>query len=166
MKRLIYIILLIIPAFCWGQGVNVVHMPTRPALATAAGVSLGSELITNGTFDSDLSGWEAFHPNWAWQTDGGGGGWARHTTGAGSSFTQDCGVSAGKTYRVIYKVGGMTQGNIRCIVGNGGVGTTRTANGTYEEDVAYSGSGSTFFMQPLDGTFDGYVDDVSVKEIL
>lgn len=161
MKRLIYIILLVIPAFCWGQGINVVHMPTRPVFVVAAAGGLGSEEISNGTFDSNLTGWNGI--NWAWQT-GGGGGWARHSTGSAGSLYQSTGVSLTVTYRVVFTVDGLTAGSVRPRVGSSGWGTARSSNGTYEEDITCAGN--TIFYIGTVSEFDGYVDDISVKEVL
>lgn len=55
---------------------------------------LGSELIVNGTFDTDLSGWSQSGTNYIWQD----GAVTRESTGTGEYLYQSVNVETGKQY--------------------------------------------------------------------
>jgi hypothetical protein len=61
----------------------------------------GSELVTNGTFDSDLSGWTYNSSYYRWKT---GGYLERYNLGGESSATQSITTVSGKTYVLSFDV--------------------------------------------------------------
>lgn len=133
-------------------------------LGSLRGAELGAELITNGAFTSDLSGWTA-GSDWSWNassaaaSDGG--------TASGNSLTQTITTVAGQAYQVSATVSAVSDGN-----------PSLTINGTivaqwYSTDPAVSTKTATY--TPTTGTsttlsFTGgnaiwTVDDVSVRAV-
>ena len=121
------------------------------------GSSLGSELVTNGTFDSDLSGWDSAI-NWGWESPG----VSRHIPGATNSMVQNI-LEIGSTYLMTYTVGGITAGDVRIRAGSGTSGVYRSSSGTYTEVLQCSGN--TELLISPSSTFDGYVDNISVRKL-
>jgi len=115
--------------------------------------TLGSELITNGSFDTD-SGW----------SKGTGvtisGGQALWATSGTVELTQPVSFTSGKIYKVVLDIASRTDGNIRN--NTGAYAGTFSSAGTYTEYIA--GSGSTFYLVGFSG-FDGALNSVSVKEV-
>ena len=115
--------------------------------------------MTNGTFDSVKSPWAG--GSWAWQTDGSGGGWLRNSAGSTSTTYQTgTGIAVGTKYGVTFTVGGRTAGNVTAYLGSA-AGTVRSANGTYSQIITCSGD--TILRITGNSTFDGYIDNVSVR---
>ena len=124
--------------------------------------TFGDELVLNGGFDNGSS--------WALESgiaisDG-----LLNYTNADAEVTQDCLplVSYGKTYRVIYTISNYSAGNFIVNLGGITVGSIRTADGTYQEDITISDSdvdsNSTIY---LSGTgFTGSIDNISIKQIM
>lgn len=128
---------------------------------TKSTATLGSELVTNGTFASDLSGWTA-GANWSWS-----GGTAAHTTGSAETLTQNISVTSGATYLVSFTVTGT--GNINPTLGAVAlvkVGTqTYFGSGTHYRTLVAGASGSVAFTITPDSNFVGTIDNVSVKAV-
>ena len=118
---------------------------------------LGSELVTNGTFDADS--------NW---TKGAGttieNGFLNFTS-ASSNTDQSLTTTNGKTYKVIYTVSNYSAGSVRFrFTGVANVnGTSRSANGTYTEYITATSNNSVFRFAA--STFTGSIDNVSVKQV-
>ena len=123
-------------------------------------VSYGSELIDNGTFDSDS--------NWlkgtGWSISGG------VAVSAGSNnyagLQQSPSLVVGKVYSVTFTISSYTSGSVKIGLGET-VGITYSAEGTYTETFVYTGphvSGFKFSIFPW-GDFVGSIDNVSVKEV-
>jgi hypothetical protein len=117
---------------------------------------IGEELVTNGGFDAD-SDWTK---GAGWTISGG---VATKAAGTASLISQSPGLSLGKVYQVSFTVSGGTAGTIKAYVGSGGAGTTVSANGTYTQQVVCQSS--LLFSMYADATFDGSIDNISVKEI-
>lgn len=121
-------------------------IPTEPTEPT--------NLVTNGTFDSDLSGWTV-GADWAWSS-----GTALHTASSAEEMTQTI-LEAGKTYDISIDISGRTAGAITVYFG--GIGTTTwTTNGTHTDQV--TANSSSFRISPWD-TFDGAIDNIIVTEV-
>ncbi len=116
---------------------------------------LGSELITNGDFNTD-SDWTKGS---GWTISGG------KATKSGTDLaylTQSSLTSVvGKTYRVKASITNVTTGNIR--IDNFTSGTTYTSN--VEIDITYTATSAGVFRFLGWGGFDGSIDNVSVKEV-
>ena len=113
------------------------------------------ELVTNGAFSTDTD----WTKGTGWTIAGGLG---VKAAGTGSDLEQDISVTEGSTYTVIFTVSGWTAGSIVAKVA-GTSGTSRGSNATFTEDIV-AGSGATpRFELTADATFDGDVDNVSVR---
>lgn len=115
----------------------------------------GAELVTNGTFDTSLTGWAG--ANWAWVT-----GAAKHTAGSTIALTQAALVpTKGTTYAYSFTVSGATAGWVTLQLG----GATRASNG----DGTFTGyiTATTTAALSLipESVFDGSVDLVSIKAL-
>lgn len=118
---------------------------------------VGSELITNGGFDSDTtwvkgSGWSI------------GSGVATKTAGVASDLSQTISVVSGKSYVITYTLT-RTAGNLFIRVGgsSGNLYISPTTNGTYTTCVIAAGGSSVFYFG-ADSAFAGTIDNISVKE--
>ena len=120
-----------------------------------------TEKITNNTFDAAIGPWGSAG-GWAWETDGAGGGRARHSTGSVSSMSVLSTLTEGKAHIIDYTIGGLTTGTVTPRIGNT-LGVARTANGIYSETII---GGDTQYISIIpDTNFDGYIDDIYVKQI-
>lgn len=113
-------------------------------------------LVTNGTFDSDTdwtkgTGWTI------------GSGVASKSSGTASSLLQENIVVTNKVYSVQFTISNYSAGNMYVILDGSGSGTSRSANGTYTENVTATG-GSGRFSLYASSSFVGDVDNVSIFE--
>ncbi len=129
--------------------------------AGTSGATLGSELVNNGNFAIDLSGWTDSGASWSWSS-----GTALHTAGSASTLAQAITVTAGSTYRIVVTMVGRTAGTIKLEVGGVKLydydlveafsfGPTRTF-------VAASSGSANIIITPT-SDFNGAIDSVSVK---
>ncbi len=121
--------------------------------------TIGPNIVTNGDFVSDLTDW--IGANWAWESDGAGGGRARHTAGAVTAISQPTtpGVRM-MLYKVTFTVGGLTAGTISLRIGGGPIGDYR-ADGTYALYRTGMSIDPIEFVPTTD--FDGYLSNVSLQ---
>lgn len=123
---------------------------------------LGPELVVNGSFATDT----------AWTK---GTGW---TIAAGVASAVATGASAlsqviaalvpGRTYRVTYSITAQTVAGdgIAFFVGTVPQSTPRTGVGTYTQDMV-CGAGTSFqFNAAVSGTWEGSIDNVSVRQVI
>lgn len=80
--------------------------------------------------------------------------------GADSTIQQTDIMTVGSLYRIIYTVSGRTVGTITVKAGDT-VGTVRSTNATFEENLTPSVSGNLTFLG--EGGFNGSIDNVSVQ---
>ena len=126
---------------------------------------LGSEIITNGGFDTDS--------NWTKGT-----GWSISDGTASISesdavtLAQSLGSAlvSGKTYKVVYTVSGYSgSGIVKAQFTGGGTlsGTNRTSNGTHTEYLTATANHTTIRLKALsnNGGFTGNIDNFSVKQV-
>ena len=122
--------------------------------------TLGSELVTNGSFTGGSTGW-ALGSGWAYSSN------AINATSTSSVCYQDIAATQSNiTYTVTYQISNYSGGNIQWRFGGTGTvdGATRNANGTYTESFTNSSSGDKrLFLSP--SGFTGTIDNVSVKEV-
>ena len=139
------------PVTATGQTVGLV-------LDKSKGLVLGSELVSNGGFDSDTS--------WTKGTDWTiSGGVATKVAGTGSGIEQTVALTAGKTYQITFTAtvtaGGM---NAAFYGGTPVSGPVHAASGTYTVRlVALTGNNLLAFIGGA--TFAGTIDNISVKEL-
>ena len=115
-----------------------------------------TELITNGGFDADTD----WNKGTGWTISDG---VATKSPGTQSNVSQTLGTVLGKRYRVTFTVSNYVAGIVRPFLGTV-VGTNRTANGTYVEDITYTEGSDGISIQGT-STFEGDIDNVSVKEV-
>jgi len=133
-------------------------------------VSYGDELVTNGTFDTDLSGWTDDNSQWAVS-----GSRAYHASNnVFGTLRQSLSVTTGNVYKITFDYE-VTQGELRCQARDS---SNSPNNGSLNiTDLTGTGSASVIFVPDAD--FDSiafarddigvasemYVDNVSVKEV-
>ena len=127
--------------------------------------TLGSDLVTNGAFTSDLSGWTDSGSSWSWVA-----GTADHTPGSASTLSQNVTVNSGSTYLIEITISGRTAGTVSLALGAVPVvdyGTTSTvsANTTFRRTVVAGASGSVALTITPSSTFDGAIDSVVVRNV-
>lgn len=126
--------------------------------------TLGSELVTNGGFASDLSGWTDSGSSWSWSS-----GTALHTAGSVSTLSQTLsGIASGSAYEIDFTISGRTAGSITVQLGSVYVydfGTTSSITSSKKRSVVAAATGSVALTITPSSDFDGKVDDVSVKLI-
>ena len=125
---------------------------------TSGDIRLGSELVTNGAFDTDSDwikgvGWAISGGRALWQEDVG---WI--------FLKQVISITSGRTYRVSFTLQAIEDGGKVTVQVGGTSGTQRTANDTYIEDLVAGEAEEIRFIP--EGTGSSYleIDDVSVKE--
>ena len=117
----------------------------------------GTELVTNGNFDS-ATGWTA-QSGWAIS-----GGKANGTTTTDSIYQSIAAITASTKYRLIYTISGLTAGSVRVSL-RAAVTTTQTTNGTFTEIVTSGTSADTNFYIDAVASFTGSIDNVSLVEL-
>jgi hypothetical protein len=127
--------------------------------------TLGSELVTNGAFTSDLSGWTDSGASWSWSA-----GTALHTAGSASTLSQNITVATGNTYYIELTITGRTAGTISVSVGSvsmvdTGATTTFGSNSTYKKTLVAAATGAVALTLTPTSTFDGAIDTISVKNV-
>ena len=123
--------------------------------------TLGTELVANGGFDSNLSSWTDSGASWSWSA-----GTALHTAGSISNLSQNVTVVNGSTYQVEVTVTGRTVGSIAVALGSvsvvdTGVSTVFTASLSRTVVAGETGSVSLSIVPTID--FNGSIDNVSIK---
>ena len=137
-------------------------------LDKSKGLVLGSELVTNGAFDSGLTGWTSSPVGTGTATVVNGQAVLQFNTSANRGrITQQVTTVAGRYYEVLLTVVSGTP--------NLFVGTTTTANDTFAANSVAAGTyqyivaaGSAFWLTVIpnpSSTVDAAVDNISVKEL-
>ena len=138
-------------------------------------MSLGPELVTNGTFDTDLSGWTPTD-GVTWNEDGAN---ASFVTGPESeqTLTQSIEISAGKTYQITMTFPYMSVGYdenetaITIILGGTIQKISNPDNPEYEQNyqVVAGSSDANLVIRENNtalGTLTFFIDNISVREII
>ena len=121
------------------------------------------ELVENGDFDDDASGWTL---NTGWDHDDEN---VVHTTLNTGTMEQDINAGAGKIYLLSFSISGMTEGEICWSIGGEGDGTDE-GNGEHAQYILATDASNLIFDPTCDGdeptgAFDGVIDNVSVIEV-
>ena len=126
--------------------------------------ALGSELVTNGGFDTDLSGWSSI-TNVTWSSNFGGSAFM-NAVGTNAQFRQTISYEVGKTYRISWEV---KENNgcdfFRVYNNNSYTNITDNYIGTHYFDFTHT-SGLNFILRNDRVGSDITIDNVSVKEYL
>jgi hypothetical protein len=131
------------------------------ALAYNSALALGRDIVINGGFDADT--------DWTKGT-----GWSIAAGVAScdgsqvafSSLEQTLGTfpsEQGRTYEVTFTISNYSAGAITPLLNSTDFGTSRSANGTYVEDITVSSAVSRFRMR-ADASFIGDIDNVTVRQ--
>lgn len=121
---------------------------------------IGSELVTNGDFDSD-SDWGGVGSN-GFSISGGK--LNLSDVAYAKNVTQGNVTTVGKIYKVTFEISNYVKGNVRVFLG-GNVTTTQSSNGIFTSYVTASANTSVG-IQTLDGGGTTLsIDNVSVKEV-
>ena len=138
------------PIFGAGLQVGTVTSPSGNLTVKSF---LGLNLVPNGTFDTDLSGWTA------------GGGWAQSsgtakaTAGSASYLTiNPTKTTTGHIYKLTYSVVGGTAGTVQSVYG----AVHNFGNATYTEYFKATSGAFSFYKS---STFDGAIDNVTIQEL-
>jgi len=124
-------------------------------------VTLGTEKVTNGTFDTDLAGWTyGGGSDWAWNS-----GTAKHATGNTTPITQDITISTGDIMEITIATTGRTSGTLTVAVAGCNGSAAITADGTTYFATAAAATGARSLSFTPTSTFDGAIDSVTIKSI-
>lgn len=147
-----------------GGGGNVAYTDARNTFlhqqifqASVDDLELGDELLSNGGFDTDLTGWTPSDGDWSVS-----GGAAIHTPGASATLTQDVTGVGEAVYVLEITVSGITAGSVQ-ISDSENISKTITANGTYKAIDYLSLSTDTITIS-VSSDFDGQIDSISFKQ--
>lgn len=128
---------------------------TQTIKATNA-VVLGSELLTNGDFNSGLTGWTDDSTGWSVV-----GGKLIHAPGVFGELTQSITVAAPAVYLVTVVVSGLTAGWVD-VYPPGPIDVFADANGTFSNAGLINTTTPTIYID-VSSDFDGQIESVSVK---
>jgi hypothetical protein len=126
---------------------------------TTVETAVGTELATDGTFDTACSVTWACGTGWSIAA-----GVATHSAGSASEISQNLATIDGISYIVEFTVSGVTAGNVQPLFTGGGVnigGALRSTNDTFIETITSNGNLS--FVLSCTSDFDGDIDNVSVR---
>ena len=133
-------------------------------LVEMVGRTLGSELVTNGDFATNLNNWQT-SSWWTWNVLG-----AYHppTNLHKPLYQQTCEV--GKTYRISFDLN-VLQGSAKVSIGTNTGSTTQVFatnldSGSYIYDITAQDEYIIFNRNNVSGNNEYYVDNVSIKEII
>ena len=118
------------------------------------GLQLGA-VTTSNDFDTDAENW-TLGAGWAWESDGSGGGWIRHTAGSTADMSLTYPFLDGTEYSIELEVGGTT-GTVEI-----GFGTGSQVINAGAGDVLYQfdTGGSGIFVITPSSDFDGTIDSI------
>jgi hypothetical protein len=127
----------------------------------AEGGNFGPELVTNGTFDSNLSGWTGDTFSYTWDTSG----YARKRLGNFQGLQQTVATIAGRTYRVYVRGRGGSGAFVIVIWDGAEIGTfANTSDGTFDVVASTTSTVIRVEINDITSVNPGF-DDVSVRLI-
>ena len=137
-------------------------------------ISYGNNLVTNGTFDTDLSGWNAES---SWTYSNGKAALLANSEPNQSLSSTKAYVKVGKTYRVRFdastSVGTPVNTSMKLRIWGNDNGTgTFIYNGSYintgsnELLISPTANGYMAFDNVISNSFDKFIDNVSIEEVL
>ena len=117
-----------------------------------------AELITNGSFAVDAS----WTKGSGWTISGG----TANAAGVTGDLSQPCGIQIGQRYRVTFTISNYVSGSVGInLGGTTSVGTPRSANGMYIEDIyVVAGVSTSLYVDGLTA-FTGSIDNISCVKI-
>lgn len=133
---------------------------TAEAVATTLN-DYGPNLIVNGNFDADATGWTV-GAGWAWESDGSGGGFMRHTAGNTEELSQSGSLITGVVYYYNFEIGGST-GTVTIQADDGDSFVVGAGDVSGVDYLAYYEDAGVKIKIIPSSDFDGYVDRIIVK---
>ena len=124
--------------------------------------TLGTELVSNGTFDSDLSDWTISAPGTGWEWDATE--MALHDDDNVETLSQDVNVTLNEYYVLSYTIVGRTAGTIIPSL-NAADGYTKSSDGTYYFSWKATATAAHSLMFTPSANFNGKLDDISFKQV-
>ena len=116
----------------------------------------GPELVDNGTFNTNLTGWTG--TGWSWDN-----GTAKHTPGSTSALAQTpLTATVGTTYEIAFDVVGGNAGGVWFYFG-GATRTTAVGGGTIRSYVTATATDPLLIIPTTD--FNGAIDNVSIRAL-
>lgn len=82
-------------------------------------------------------------------------------SGGAGNLSQDIGITAAVSYSITFTISGYSSGTVRVLCNNVTPGTSRSANGTFNETLV-AGAGNSLFYIQVTVNFTGNIDDVRV----
>ena len=140
------------------SGIAAADVITDPETITGALIAYGPNLITNGTFDTDATGWNV-GAGWAWESDGLGGGRMRHTAGSTAALSQSGTLVNGGFYIIYIDVGGTT-GSVTVQADDGDSIVIPAGYGTMVRVLQWVQDIDVLLKCLPTTDFDGYVDAI------
>lgn len=131
--------------------------------ATSSSATLGAELITNGSFATDLTGWTDSGASWSWSA-----GTALHTAGSSTTLTQAETVTNGSTYQIGITITGRTAGSIAVALGAVSLiesGTATAFTATFSRTVVADTTGVVNLVITPTSDFNGAIDNITLKTV-
>jgi hypothetical protein len=120
--------------------------------------SLGSEMILNGKFESDLRNWTG--TGWVWSPQGGG---ADHIVGSIAPLTQSSVVVVVEDfYQLKFSIAGLKHGSVIVSVGGASLSVIKSCN----TSLAFTASTTTALTFTPTSDFDGIIDNVSLVRMI
>jgi hypothetical protein len=130
--------------------------PIRAAVSAASSLPLGANLVTNGTFDTNLSGWTN-NGNWSWNS-----GHALHATGSTATLQGNVTLNSTQHYMITVVIGGTSVSSVGLMVDGVNVGLA-LVNGTYQFPWWPSQNSNNIVFTPTLATFNGYIDSITFQ---
>jgi len=143
----------------WGASVTASTTPASITIEQPA----GDDVASNGTFASTAY-WTT---GTLWEAKSGAAYFITAGANTGTMYEVVTQLTTGTTYRVEYTLAsiGPTTNNVQALVGNT-VGTVRTNNGTFTEDIPFlDGSNTLSFIGKASAASDLTIDNVSIREV-
>ena len=133
---------------------------TSPTHTLETGETLGTDLVTNGSFTGSATGW-TLGAAWAYGTNA-----VNKNADGTNRLSQNVGAVSGHTYKITYTISNWTAGSVFTHFGTQKyvASNVRITNGTYTDYIT-AGSDPTLYFQPSTAAR-FTIDDVSVVEVL
>jgi len=145
-----------------GEAAQVITTNLKMWLGFETSETLGREEVVNGDFATDS--------DWAegagWDIDEANNRITRTAQSGSTSASQNISFVSGKSYSITYTLD-VSAGSFLIRLGGDGVldTTERSVSDTYTEVVTASGNYTTLNLRAFDGTFAGFISNVSVREL-
>jgi len=145
-----------------GEAAQVITTNLKMWLGFETSETLGREKVVNGDFATDSDWTEGA----GWDIDEANNRITRTAQSGSTSASQNISFVSGKSYSITYTLD-VSAGSFLIRLGGDGVldTTERSVSDTYTEVVTASGNYTTLNLRAFDGTFAGFISNVSVREL-